>query len=97
MIKEALLGIFLGIAVGLLVGGSLIFLVKEASADPPAKICGDVNGDAEITASDALRVLYKAVGLDVKMRCNNRRNYGDENLCLNEPCTVTIPKDLHPE
>ena len=59
-----------------LAGAIVVLLAAEAFAEEgqgsPAKICGDVNGDAAITASDALRVLIKSVGIDVEMRCNNR-------------------------
>lgn len=61
------LGFFFGL---LLFSGS-----APAHNDPAAMVCGDVNGDAVVTASDALRTLAKAVGLNPEMRCNNRRNY----------------------
>jgi len=60
---------------------TLTALVAFAN-DPPSKICGDVDASGDITASDALLVLVKSVGLDVELRCNNRRKYNNEiDLC----------------
>ena len=55
---------------------AVTLVVTVAGAhDTPSRICGDVDGDAQVTATDALRVLHRAVGLEPEMRCNNRRNY----------------------
>ena len=40
-----------------------------ALANPDKIICGDVDGDEVVTATDALTVLRKAVGLDDPMYC----------------------------
>lgn len=46
------------------------FLLMVASASFASALCGDVNGDARITSSDALGVLRRSVGLDVPLTCD---------------------------
>jgi hypothetical protein len=88
--------LFVAAMAGVLVCTAYVALAHDPH-EPPPMICGDVNGDAVVTASDAQRTLHRAVGLPVEMRCNNRRNYHDNVFCeQDEACTVIVPPDLFP-
>jgi hypothetical protein len=65
-------------AVGFFIGLFVAGVEVNAHARPRPMVCGDVNADAAVTVSDALRTLAKSVGLDVRMRCNNRKRYHDD-------------------
>ncbi len=51
----------------------------------PDDSCGDVNGDGQITATDALSVLQKAVGIDTPFQCADVRAESRVNTCSAEP------------
>jgi uncharacterized protein YkwD len=53
------------------------------------EICGDHNGDGNVAASDALRVLRNAVGLDIALQCPavcGLPTCGDNSCDVDETC-----------
>lgn len=56
-------------ATGFLVAGLLTATALATAYAGTASVCGDVNGNGTITASDALSVLRKAVGQTVDLFC----------------------------
>lgn len=76
--------------------GLVLCLVTFAYA-----VCGDVNGDQEVRAADALRVLKKAVGQNVEMICNetlpvqNQLSFAHSVTCNNSKFTAQMEWSEH--